>query len=326
MCYRLDNLSNLTPTELTKAFEHLPVGVTYLDLSKNDLYKLSAADLIKMLTTFPVSVTSLDLGWNDLYCLPVDDLVNVLNALPVTVTFLDLRGNLLSDKLERALKALPASVTCLELSLNGLNQLSADELMGVLKNLPVNVTSLNLSRRGLCYSLSADDLIKVILNLPVKLKSVLIDDKTINMDEFRNNQRLLLKVKTVNSLEPQLLSIEKKAKELSDRKFERGYNAANSLHKNLVRLMNQYSQDKMDDQDFKKESLDAIVTARPVLEQHRGWKEVLSNIVYCILGLGFGYLAVCLYKGSIFKFKTDSANKLDDLQHGIENIAPLPLS
>jgi hypothetical protein len=78
----------------------------------------------------------------------------------------------------------------------------------------------------------------------------------------------------------------------------------------------------MDYPTFKNQSILAINTTRIELEKHRGWKEILGNIALCILGLGIGYLAVCAYKGSFFKFNTDSINKLNDIQNTIESAAP----
>ena len=162
------------------------------------------------------------------------------------------------------------------------------------------------------------ELDQVFQELPVNVKSVHINNKAINLDEFRSK----LKDKILKSLEPQLSIIEEKAKELKTRNYDNAYNAANSLHTALTNLKNQYSSGTIQYLAFKNGSMNEIKTARTELEKHRGWKDILGNVALCILGLGIGYLAICAFKGGFFKFNTDSAKKLDDLKHSIDPETP----
>jgi ankyrin repeat protein len=143
---------------------------------------------------------------------------------------------------------------------------------------------------------------------------------------MKNSLKESQKKEILDKLEIQLCAIKNKAKELKQRKFDAAYTVARNLYKNLLEYKNQCSKNEIDYPQFKEQSLTAIKEARTKLEKHRGWKEVLANIVYCVVGLGVFYLGACWYKGSFFKFKTDSEKKLDLLKHHIEETASaLPL-
>ena len=89
-----------------------------------------------------------------------------------------------------------------------------------------------------------------------------------------------------------------------------------------------YFNGSMDETAFRAICSEAMAAARPALEKHRGWKEVLGNLALAIVSLGIGYVVVGLIRQAVtgnfllFRPKTDSANKLDHLQTSIDLVAP----
>ncbi|KTC78215.1 hypothetical protein [Legionella brunensis] len=77
---------------------------------------------------------------------------------------------------------------------------------------------------------------------------------------------------------------------------------------------------------FKKQCGDAIEAARPKLEEHRGWKEFFANLASVIVSvLSVGIVNYATGKGALglFPVKTDSAQKLDNLEESVVTIASL---
>jgi len=123
----------------------------------------------------------------------------------------------------------------------------------------------------------------------------------------------------------QLLVMQRKAWELQvDKHF-----AAAAVAVDLCAALNKnaqlYFEGTLNVKNFSALSLLALEKAKPMLEKYRGWKEVFGNIALLIAGLGVGYIIAGLINkaatGNFLFFKTDSAHKLDKLQHGIEQIA-----
>ena len=131
----------------------------------------------------------------------------------------------------------------------------------------------------------------------------------------------IAKLIILNNVTYQLDILGGKARELQDRNCTEAYNAVNTLVNRLSDLRDNFNDDKIDHKGLKLGLSSAIKEARPELEKHRGYKEILANIALCILGLGLGYLAVCAYKGSFFKFNTDSADKLNELETSVGSVA-----
>lgn len=134
---------------------------------------------------------------------------------------------------------------------------------------------------------------------------------------------LLKKVRIIAMLDSQIAIISKKIKELENRKCDSAVQVSITLRGSLEVLKKQFETDTIDYDVLKTKSTDAINTARPELEKHRGWKEVLAKIVFWIIGIGKeGQAAVNAYKGSFFKVSTDSENKLNEIQKSIEDASP----
>ena len=282
----------LTFDQLRQLLKELPTGLTSLNLSENKFHLKTRADLVQAFAELPAGITSLNLDICSLGYTHHIDLAQIFTALPAGMTFLSLRNNILGSK-------------------------SGAELAQAFAGLHPSVTSLDLSDNDFDKKTDAE-LDEALAALPITVKSLVLNDKVINLDAFRSK----LKEKILQRLEPQLLLIKDKAENLKTRKYDEAYNAAQTLYLSLTNLKSQYSNGTIEYVAFKNDSIKEIKTARVELEIHRGWKEILSNVLLCILGLGIGYLAICAYEGSFFKFNTDSAKKLDDLQNTIDPNAP----
>ena len=322
-----NGLGNKTGVELSQAFKALPAGLTSLDLSSNDFHYKTGVELAEAFKALPARLTSLDFSYNILNGKTDDELAKVFEALPARMTHLNLTANGIGRKtsaeLANVFKVLPDGLTSLNLSHNDLNKKTDAELAEAFKALKDNVSSLDLRGNGLFENYTRTQLAESFkVMLPANIKSVTLDLGIININDSITTLTEEKK-QSIKNLESQFLLIVDKVKELNTRKnCEPAYKAANTLYTTLTELKDQYANGTMGYSDFKNQSLAAIKIARPELNQHRGWKEILGNIAYCILGLGIGYLAICAYKGSFFKFNTDSVNKLDELENNINAAAP----
>lgn len=106
--------------------------------------------------------------------------------------------------------------------------------------------------------------------------------------------------------------------------------AARSLYERLDNELTTYLQNKTKAtyDVFKSKCSDAISEAMPVLQQHRGLKQIVGNILLAIGLLGIGYIAaglVNLYRHDRFLFfKTDSENKVDAFATSLQDL-PAPV-
>lgn len=100
-------------------------------------------------------------------------------------------------------------------------------------------------------------------------------------------------------------------------KLRNAANTASTLHSNLKSHAEHYFLYGDDYDTFKNNCNAAIETARPVLNEHRGWKQLLGNIGLVIAGAGIFYLAACsinkLVTGRFLFFQTDTGKKVDNL-------------
>ena len=121
-----------------------------------------------------------------------------------------------------------------------------------------------------------------------------------------------------------LTAIQTKATELLERKNVIAANAAQELYDTLTLASDAYFNNPNADtyQEFKTAAQVAIDEAAKTLDEHRGWKQILGNIMLAIIGLGVFYLVAVAINGGLFFNKTDSRKKLDTLQQAVEQIAP----
>ena len=126
----------------------------------------------------------------------------------------------------------------------------------------------------------------------------------------------------------QLELLKKKALSLRDQGHESAAIKASTLYDTLSINYQKYCRDKLSKDDFRGICDEAMRTARPELEKHRGWKQLLGNLGLAIAGLGIGYVIAGLINVAItghfllFRPKTDSLQKLELLEKSIEQVAP----
>ncbi|WP_367608165.1 Dot/Icm T4SS effector Wip [Legionella sp. W05-934-2] len=151
---------------------------------------------------------------------------------------------------------------------------------------------------------------------PVELSHSQKDPTVINLEDM---QRIFV---------ANLDLIDAKRKEFLARGEQDAFQAADKLYDtvkwqydNLTKLKDKTPQDI---EQFKKNCQTAINDARPVLEKHRGWKQILGHLALAVIGLGVFYaIGLAAYKisGAQFSiFKTDSHKKLDALEESLNNM------
>ncbi|MES2142685.1 MAG: hypothetical protein V4471_07395 [Pseudomonadota bacterium] len=67
--------------------------------------------------------------------------------------------------------------------------------------------------------------------------------------------------------------------------------------------------------------MSVILTLQPELDKHRGYKQILGNLLILICTLGTGQLINKAYTGNFLFFKkTDSSKHIDKVSHMIEKM------
>ncbi|BBB15772.1 uncharacterized protein RVIR1_13250 [Candidatus Rickettsiella viridis] len=150
------------------------------------------------------------------------------------------------------------------------------------------------------------------------------DPHTTEILELLSND-LLVEVSnaSLDCLFIQLKVIKKKADELEKRGYHQAAVCAETLYTKIKNSAEDFDKKKISTQTFREQCFQAIQTAKPELEKHRGWKQVLGNLALAILGLGIFYVAAGLiHKGISGKFlffnNTNSAKKLATLDKTIQ--------
>jgi hypothetical protein len=152
-------------------------------------------------------------------------------------------------------------------------------------------------------------------------------------EQIRNELLLQTKAKTIleqSGFSRHLAVLLKKTIKLEDQKEKsEAYRLAGSKARELYIALNKAQTNfltkpsKLTDKltVFKKAADDAIIDALPVLEQHRGWSQVLLDIanLFILLGTGFtSYLVTQRFR--LFTISTDSAEKVLALKENIQQI------
>ncbi|WP_218814700.1 hypothetical protein [Rickettsiella endosymbiont of Dermanyssus gallinae] len=122
-------------------------------------------------------------------------------------------------------------------------------------------------------------------------------------------------------IEMQLAKLENKAKSLRAYDHILAYCKAT----NIVLILRDLNRDyflekKIDYKTYKEKSFDIINQQRPELDKHRGYKQVLGNLLILIATLGIGQLLNKACTGNFLFFKTDSAKHIDTLSNMIEKM------
>lgn len=122
----------------------------------------------------------------------------------------------------------------------------------------------------------------------------------------------------------QLKSISRKADFLEQDGHKQAANCAHRLYETIHAHYDHWINKEITNQTFQTQCSQAIDTARPELEKHRGWKQLLGNLMLAIVGLGVFYVAAGLINkavtGHFLFFKTDSQQKIDQLEHTLQSI------
>lgn len=115
----------------------------------------------------------------------------------------------------------------------------------------------------------------------------------------------------------QLHMLYKKAELLRQDGHIKAAKTVNTLHHRLKEQAELYFSKQINFDVLQTRTHELVAEARPELEKHRGWKQILGNLALAILGLGVVYgIAILINKhvtGHYLFFKTDSAQKLDEL-------------
>lgn len=126
----------------------------------------------------------------------------------------------------------------------------------------------------------------------------------------------------------QLAIIHTKALELRQNGHIKAANEADQLYLTLDKNAELYFDNRLTKAEFRDICTDAINTARPELETHRGWKQIIGNLCLAIAGLGIGYVVASLINkavtGNFLFFRTDSAYKLDKMETTISLVVAAP--
>ena len=123
--------------------------------------------------------------------------------------------------------------------------------------------------------------------------------------------------------EAQLGLIAEKVVSLRRRGYEAVADKAQNFHTFVSDAANLYFQNPTVEQyqDFRNKVNKAYIEASPDLGTHRGYKQLLGNVLLAILGLGVFYGIAVWINGGLF-FKTDSMEKVDSLIAISNNLAP----
>lgn len=112
-----------------------------------------------------------------------------------------------------------------------------------------------------------------------------------------------------------LFVIKDKTADLRKRNFEEDAKKAEELCANIAGLYEKYQAKELTLEAFQEKALGQIEAVREPLETHRGWKQIIGNVVLAILGLGVLYLAAACINLAVNNrflfFRTESGLMLD---------------
>lgn len=123
-------------------------------------------------------------------------------------------------------------------------------------------------------------------------------------------------------IEIQLDNFDRKALAL----LHRGYNVAGTEASWIVfnlRNLNQwfFQENRINYDDYRSRAIQIITQNRSQLDQHRGYKKILGNLILLIITLGTVFIANKAINGDFFFFqKTESSKQLNQLEQMIHRI------
>ena len=108
---------------------------------------------------------------------------------------------------------------------------------------------------------------------------------------------------------------------------KREVSAAKALHAAITKNVDEFfaENSQLSDDEFKKSCATIIEQHRPTLEKF-GWKEILRNLTFAILGVGVIYVVAGLINkamtGHFLFFRKDLAKQVDRLEQQINHVSP----
>ena len=222
--------------ELSRAFAHklLPLSITTLDLSSNELFRMRWENLKELFISIPESVSILDLSGNNFYQNP-DLLIKVLPYIPRHVTHLYFKNNffgLTSFQLAAVLAAIPSHIIGVDLSENvgstpmntlssfynkevlfierSLNRGSFAEWAQVVPYIPKTIGRLGLSANHLGWK-NVAQLISIVASIPEGVRY--FDFSQNFLDELSTNDLVQIFAalpKHISTLQLSILDISKR--------------------------------------------------------------------------------------------------------------------
>jgi len=178
--------------------------------------------------------------------------------------------------------------------------------------------------------------IKILESIkPIPVDSLLFSKKMIEVEHLFKNSPTLKNHTVPNfrdvvsketlvyaDIDREIDKLENKSKNL----LERGHKSASESVKDIVASLREFNillfEDKsINYEKYKKESIDLIRTKGFGLDEHRGCKEILMNLVILISTLGVAHIARYMNHGSLlFTVPTDTSNKIYNLEKTIKDV------
>lgn len=150
--------------------------------------------------------------------------------------------------------------------------------------------------------------------------------KTEQFAAQKNAPKDPVREKELSNFRAHIFDMSKKAFTLGQEGHTAAAEAAMLLCKKLTNYATLYEINKMKPLDFRNASETAIDIARNELEEHRGWKRVMLNLLVGVCTLGVGYAIAASYKHSFFVVNpnTNSKAMADQLENDITSIGIAP--
>ena len=124
------------------------------------------------------------------------------------------------------------------------------------------------------------------------------------------------------NLEIELDALDKKSLELVDRGHKNAAMHLNWVVSKVSPLIKcHFREGRNNNPYYLKEALAILETARPILEQHRGCKKILGNLILLILTLGTAHIANKMVNNHFLFFReTESSKQLKQLEHTVSKL------
>ena len=123
---------------------------------------------------------------------------------------------------------------------------------------------------------------------------------------------------------PALEIINTKTQQLNTEGHKNAALAAARLYSTLDDAIEAYDLKQKNEKEVRQICAIAIANARPVLEKHRGWTEVLNKFLSILVSVfTIGIANFCTGKAWLFSSQTDSAQKLNALEELLKTSFPI---